>query len=150
MKDSEHKLIQPEDLVNFDGDTIFISIDSSELNHLRTDRKYKFEFEGYVVTPPPSYTVNKDWNNISSIPLKIMQGYVNMRKGNMVYLALSGLPIYNVHICNHCLKSGNYNTVCNDCINKLGIRSDEDIKNIKWSGWVPVEAIRSTEVIRGE
>ena len=48
LKDSSNQIINSKDLINYDGDTIYISVDSSELSHLRTDKKYKFEFEGYL------------------------------------------------------------------------------------------------------
>lgn len=60
LKDSSNQIINSKDLINYNGDTIYISVDSSELSHLRTDKKYKFEFEGYLICPPPSYTINND------------------------------------------------------------------------------------------
>lgn len=97
-------------------------------------------FEDYIIKPFNGFDFHEKFNNGIAPPFKIMEGEVIKETEKMVYLSCGAHPVTS-KFCNHCLKYGVVNYLCDDC-KKLY----NSIDTIMWAGWCPKKSVNIKEI----
>ncbi len=96
-----------------------------------------FTFKDYLIHPFEGFDFHEKFNKGRCIPLSVMQGRIIRTVGKMYYIKVKGFYM-ETNKCFHCLKQGNYKSVCSDCFKQLNVL---DIEDITWEGYVPIKSI---------
>lgn len=135
--DIEGNIILEDELSN-NKELVLKSTDSLLYNK----KEVKFTFKDYLIQPFSNNDFHIKYNRGKIIPLKVMQGYILKRSGNLYYIKTYGLFFKN-NQCIHCLKEKTSNPICLDCYKKLNIT---DIEEITWEGYIPIKDCQIEEI----
>lgn len=88
-------------------------------------------FEDYIIKPFEGFDFHNKFNNGTPPPFKYMKGKVVKETEKMYYLDVKA-NVFKSNFCNHCLKKGTFDYLCDNC-SKLY----KDVCNVTWKGWCP-------------
>lgn len=139
MVQIDSKFICLNDISGKEKEIIF----SKRFNQIDYNCDYLFVFHNSVIK---SMNLRDGYNNQQIyepfIPLKIMRGRIVAVENNSYLLHLRGIKL-KTESCLHCLRFGEYETLCQECQDKL----NQDIENITWRGYVCKFDIKKMEKI---
>ena len=127
IRDVDGNKIDIDNLENYDMLLIEKFVD--DRNSIESSEFYEIEFTSELVKPKQS--------GIRVVPLATMKCSILGKNQGRVYVDCSGIN-REFNKCQHCLKFGNYITLCEVCKSRFSV----EIEKIKWEGWINLNQIK--------